>query len=172
MSKHKPSMKTKELSVDLRDRIVLRYKAGEGYRKISAAMKVPMSTVASIIRKWKMFGTTRNFPRAGWPPDGHSVWASQFFCGERRTLQIDNHVCSNSPIRPVWQSGLTEATPDLEFAKEHLKDFQTIRNKILWSDETTVKLFVVNARRYVLRKPGTTHQWSMVVATSCCGDVC
>ncbi|KAI3372222.1 hypothetical protein L3Q82_022660 [Scortum barcoo] len=31
----------------------------EGYRKISAALKVPMSTVASIINKWKKFGTTR-----------------------------------------------------------------------------------------------------------------
>ena len=27
-------------------------------------------------------------------------------------------------------------TPHLEFAKSHLKDSQTMRNKILWSDET------------------------------------
>ena len=66
MSEHKPSMKSKELSVDLRDRIVLRNKSGEGYRKISA-LKVPMSTVASIIRKWKKLGTTRTLPRAGRP---------------------------------------------------------------------------------------------------------
>ncbi|MBN3296042.1 ZBED4 protein, partial [Amia calva] len=31
------------------------------------ALKVPMSTVASIIRKWKKFGTTRTVPRAGRP---------------------------------------------------------------------------------------------------------
>ncbi|KAI3375400.1 hypothetical protein L3Q82_021886, partial [Scortum barcoo] len=65
MSEHKPSMKSKELSVDLRDRIVSRHKSGEGYRKISAALKVPMSTVASIIHKWKKFRTTRTLPRAG-----------------------------------------------------------------------------------------------------------
>ncbi|KAG2456859.1 TCB1 transposase, partial [Polypterus senegalus] len=59
-------MKSKELSVDLRDRIVSRHKSGEGYRKISAALKVLMSTVASIIRKWKKFKTTRTLPRAGW----------------------------------------------------------------------------------------------------------
>ncbi len=58
-------MKSKELSVDLRDRIVSRHRSGEGYRNISAALKVPMSTVASIIRKWKKFGTTRTLPRAG-----------------------------------------------------------------------------------------------------------
>jgi hypothetical protein len=27
-------------------------------------------------------------------------------------------------------------TANLEFVKRHLKDFQTIRNKVLWSDET------------------------------------
>ena len=58
----KPS---KELSVDRRDRIVSRHRSGEGYRKMSAALKVPMSTVASIIHKWKKFGTTRTLPRVG-----------------------------------------------------------------------------------------------------------
>uniref|UniRef100_A0AAQ4NT52 Transposase Tc1-like domain-containing protein n=1 Tax=Gasterosteus aculeatus aculeatus TaxID=481459 RepID=A0AAQ4NT52_GASAC len=58
-------MKSKELSVDLRDRIVSRHRSGQGYRKISAALKVPMSTVASIIWKWKKFGTTRTLPRVG-----------------------------------------------------------------------------------------------------------
>ena len=67
MSEHKPSMESKKLSVDLRDRIVFRNKSGEGYRKCSAALKVPMSTVASIIHKWKKFGTTRTLPRAGRP---------------------------------------------------------------------------------------------------------
>ncbi|KAG2464911.1 TCB2 transposase, partial [Polypterus senegalus] len=60
-------MKSKELSVDLRDRIVSRHKSGKGYRKISAALKVSMSTVASIICKWKKFETTRTLPRAGRP---------------------------------------------------------------------------------------------------------
>ncbi|KAK3512400.1 hypothetical protein QTP70_008742 [Hemibagrus guttatus] len=41
--------------------------SGEGYRKPSAALKVPVSTVASIICKWKKFGTTRTLPRAGRP---------------------------------------------------------------------------------------------------------
>ncbi len=36
-------------------------------QKISAALKVPKSTVASIILKWKTFGTTRTLPRAGRP---------------------------------------------------------------------------------------------------------
>ena len=54
-------MRSKELSVELRDRIVLREKSGEGYQNISAALKVPKNTVAAIILKWKTFGTTKTF---------------------------------------------------------------------------------------------------------------
>ena len=36
-------------------------------------------------------------------------------------------------------------TACLEFAKRHLKDSQTMRNKILWSDETKIELFGLNA---------------------------
>ena len=46
-------------------------------------------------------------------------------------------------------------TARLEFAKRHQKDSQTMRNKILWSDETKMKVFGLNAKRHVWRKPGT-----------------
>ena len=39
----------------------------EGYQKRSAAVKVPKSTEASIILKWKKFGITKTLPRAGRP---------------------------------------------------------------------------------------------------------
>ena len=65
MSEQKP--RSKELSVDLRDRIVSRHRSGEGYQKMSAALKVPRNTVAFIILKWKMFGSTKTLPRAGRP---------------------------------------------------------------------------------------------------------
>jgi hypothetical protein len=32
---------------------------------MSAALKVPKNTAASIILKWKKFGTTKTLPRAG-----------------------------------------------------------------------------------------------------------
>lgn len=43
----------------------------------------------------------------------------------------------------------------MEIAKRHLKDSQTIRNNIVWSDETKIELFGLNAKHYVWRKPGT-----------------
>ena len=54
-------MRLKELSVELRDKIVSRHRSVEGYQNISAALKVPKNTVASIILK----GTTKILPRAG-----------------------------------------------------------------------------------------------------------
>ena len=60
-------MRSKELSVELRDRIVLRHRSGERYQNISAALKAPKNIVASIILKWKKCGTTKTLPRAGLP---------------------------------------------------------------------------------------------------------
>jgi transposase len=52
-------MISKELSIELRDRIVSRHRSGEGYQKIAAKLKVPKNTVASIILKRRKFGTTK-----------------------------------------------------------------------------------------------------------------
>ena len=51
----------------LRDSVVSRHRSGEGYQNISAALKVPTNTVASIILQWKKFGTTKTLPKAGHP---------------------------------------------------------------------------------------------------------
>uniref|UniRef100_A0A8K9UIC9 Sleeping Beauty transposase HTH domain-containing protein n=1 Tax=Oncorhynchus mykiss TaxID=8022 RepID=A0A8K9UIC9_ONCMY len=57
-------MRSNELSVELRDRIVSGHRSGKWYQNISAALKVPKNTVASIIVKWKKFGTTKSLPKA------------------------------------------------------------------------------------------------------------
>jgi hypothetical protein len=46
-------------------------------------------------------------------------------------------------------------TDCLEFSKRHINYSQTMRNKILWSDETNIELYGLNAMRQVWRKPGT-----------------
>ena len=46
-------------------------------------------------------------------------------------------------------------TAHLEFAQGHLKDSQTMRSKILWSDETKIELFGLNAKRCVWKTTGT-----------------
>ena len=48
--------KTKELSCDMRDRIIERHKRGQGYRKFCKEMNLPLSIVWNIIRKSKKYG--------------------------------------------------------------------------------------------------------------------
>ncbi|KAG2469148.1 TC1A transposase, partial [Polypterus senegalus] len=183
-------MKSKELSVDLRDRIVSRHKSGEGYRNISAALKVPMSTVASIIHKWKKFETTRTLPRAGRPSKlsyrGRRALVREVTKNPKVTLSElqRSSVERGEPSRrttisaAIHQSGpysrVARRKPllskrhmaaHLEFAKRHLKDSQTMRNKILLSDETKIELFGVNARCHVWRKPGTAHHQAKTIPT-------
>jgi hypothetical protein len=80
---------------------VLRYRSGEGYKYISAASKVPKNTVASIIPKWKNLGNTKALAIAGSQGrDGqvlqqkYSDRTPEFLCGDGRTFQMDNHLCS------------------------------------------------------------------------------
>ena len=109
-------MRSNELSLELRDRIVLRHRSGEGYQNISVASKVPKNTVASNILKWKKFGTTKTLPRAGrlaklsnWGRrtlfrvvTKNPMVTLEFLCGDGRTFQKENHLCSTPPIRPLW----------------------------------------------------------------------
>ena len=59
--------KTKELSKDIRDKIVDLHKAGMGSKKISKQLGEKLTTVGAIIRKWKKLKVTANLPRSGAP---------------------------------------------------------------------------------------------------------
>jgi hypothetical protein len=117
--------------------------------------------VASIILKWKKFGTIKTLPRAGHLAKlsnrerralGMEVTknpmvtltelqTSSVEMGEpfrRTTISAALHksdlyviVAKQKPPLSKWHM-----TARLEFAKRHLKYSQTMRNKILWSDGT------------------------------------
>ncbi|KAG2459959.1 TC1A transposase, partial [Polypterus senegalus] len=183
-------MRSKELPEELRDRIVARHRSGQGYKKISAAFKVPKSTVASIILKWKTFGTTRTLPRAGRLAKlsyrGRRALVREVKKNPKITLaelqrcsQEMGESCRESTITAaLHQSGLygrvacrkpllsaRHMTARMEFVKRHLKDSEMVRNKILWSDETKIELFGLNSKWYVWRQPGTAHHLSNTVST-------
>ncbi|KAK3556624.1 hypothetical protein QTP70_010818 [Hemibagrus guttatus] len=149
-----------------------------------------MNTLAFIIRKWNKFGITRTLPRAGRPatlinqgekslsqggdqePHGHSQRAPAFLCAERRTFQKKTisaalHQSGLYGRVAKWKPLLSKRhmTAHLEFAKRHLKDSQTMRNKILWSDATKIEHFGLNGKRHVRRKPGTSHHLANTIPT-------
>jgi hypothetical protein len=75
--------------------------------------------MVTIILKWKKFGTSKTLPRADLSTKlshrGRRALirevtknpmvtdrAPKFLCGDRRTFQKDNHLCSTPPIRTLW----------------------------------------------------------------------
>ena len=73
--------KTRELSTDLRQKIIDSHKKGKGYRKISKELDLSLSTVGNIIRKYKNSEhAVANLPRSGRPrklTDGNARWISR-----------------------------------------------------------------------------------------------
>ena len=60
--------KIKELSVDLRQKIINFHKSGNSYSTISNRLAIPRSTVQSVVKKFKRVGTTENLPGRGRKP--------------------------------------------------------------------------------------------------------
>ncbi|KAI4898452.1 hypothetical protein NFI96_011931, partial [Prochilodus magdalenae] len=58
---------SKQLSNDLKTKIVHRHGLGEGYRKLSQRFQLSVSTVRNIVRKWKTTGTVQVKARSGRP---------------------------------------------------------------------------------------------------------
>ena len=148
-------MRSKELSIECRDRIVSRHRSGEGYQNISAALKVSKNTVASIILKWKKFGT---LPRAGClvklsnrekglgqggdqEPDGHSdrakvpLWRWENLPEGQPSLQHS----INQAFIVEWpdksHSSVKGMTACLEFAKRH-RASQIMKNNSRFSNSS------------------------------------
>lgn len=58
---------SKQLSNDLKTKIVQHYGLEEGYKKLSQRCKLSVSTVRNIVRKWKTTGTVLVKARSGRP---------------------------------------------------------------------------------------------------------
>uniref|UniRef100_A0AAY5KXH6 Transposase Tc1-like domain-containing protein n=1 Tax=Esox lucius TaxID=8010 RepID=A0AAY5KXH6_ESOLU len=57
----------KELSKDLHSKVTELYKDGKGYKKISKAFQIPVSTVQSLMKKCKIRESLDTKPRSGRP---------------------------------------------------------------------------------------------------------
>ncbi|KAK3541928.1 hypothetical protein QTP86_008182 [Hemibagrus guttatus] len=81
--------KTKELTEDLRLRIVAAHKSGKGYKTISKCFEVPVATVQSVIKKFKTFHTVKNLRGLGWKPKVTPVLARRIVRGKKESK--DHH---------------------------------------------------------------------------------
>jgi transposase len=156
-------MKTKELSKQVRDKVVEKYRSGLGYKKISETLNIPWSTIKSIIKTLKEYGTTTNLPREGCPPKlMDQAWRAVIREATKRPkislkeLQSSTAEIGVSVHRPYTPQSwaLWEEWPEkshclkkknkqthLVFAKRHVGDSPNIWKKELWSDETKIEHF-------------------------------
>ena len=159
--------KTKELSKDIREKIVDLNKAGMGYKKISKQLGETLTTVGAIIRKWKKHKVTGNLPWSGAArkisPRGISMMMRKVrdqpsttqeelvnnlkavgTTVTKRTISNTLHreglksCCTRNMYRPMYS---------LKFAKEHLEG-DVVRSKI--------ELLGINSTRRVWRKRNST----------------
>ncbi|CAJ0939345.1 unnamed protein product [Ranitomeya imitator] len=153
--------KTRELSEDLRNRIVRKHEQSQGYKSISKDLNVPVSTVRSVIKKCKAHGTVANLPRCG----GKRKIDKRFQRKIVRMLDKEPRLTSKQVQAALQSEGTTVSTRTirrrlnekglygrrprktplltprhkkarLEFAKTYLKKPKTFWKNVLWSDET------------------------------------
>ena len=182
--------KKKELSEDLRQRLVHAHSKGKGYKAISKQYDVPVATVQSIINKYKRYNTVKNLSGRGRKRKVSPKLARKI-CREvnnnprtttkalRETLDRAGTKVSRSTIeRVLHKGGLHGRRPRktpllrekhlkarLAFARGHLKQDPSFWSTILWSDETKLELFGHMDVEYVWRKKGEAYNPKNTVPT-------
>ena len=101
-------MTSKELSIELRDRIVSRHRSGEVFQFFFASLKVPKNTASSII-KWKKFGNTKTLLRAG----------RQAKLNNQRRRALVKEVTKNTIITDMAPEFLWENLPEGQTSLQH-----------------------------------------------------
>ncbi|KAF7242703.1 CCR4-NOT transcription complex subunit 1 [Varanus komodoensis] len=156
----------KELSEDLKKRIVALHKDGLGYKKIAKTLKLSCSTVAKTIQRLNRTGSTQNRPRHG-RPKKWSARAQRHIqrlpLGNRRMSAASiaagvagvegQPVSAQTVRRTLHQIGLQGCCPrrkprlkmmHKKARKQLAEDKQTKEmdywNHVLWSDETKINL--------------------------------
>ncbi len=178
--------KTKELSKDVRDKIVDLHKAGMGYKTIAKQLGEKVTTAGAIIRKWKKHKITVNLPRTGAPckisPRGVSMIMRTVRNQPRTTREdlvndlkaagtkVTKKTIGNTLCREGLKSCSARKVPLLK--KAHVQARLKFANdseenwvKVLWSDETKIELFGINSTRRVWRRRNAAYDPTNTIPT-------
>jgi transposase len=182
--------KTRELSKDIRDKIVDLHKAGMGYKTISKQLGEKVTTVGAIIRKWKTHKVTDNRPRSGAPhkisPRAVSLIVRKVRAKPSTTREelvndlkaagttVTKKTIGNTLRRNGLKSCSARKVPllkkahvqaRLKFANDHLNDSIQDWENVLWSDETKIELFGINTTRRVWREKNSEYNPKNTIPT-------
>ncbi len=178
--------KTKELSKDVRDKIVDLHKAGMSYKTITKQLGEKVTTVGVIILKWKKHKITVNLHRSGAPckisPRGVSMIMRTVRNQSRTTREdlvndlkasgiiVTKNTIGNTLRREGLKSCSARKVPLLKKAhvQAHLKfanDTEENWLKVLWSDEIKIELFGINSTRRVWRRRNAAYDPKNTIPT-------
>ena len=174
----------KELSEDLKRRIVALHEDGQGYKKIANTLKLSCSTVVKIIQRFKRAGSAQNRPRVGRPKNlsaraEHHIQMLSLKDRRRSALSIaadieevvDQLVRAQTICRTLHQIGTHGCHPrrkpflktiHKKARKQFAEDMSTKHidywNHVLWSDEMKINLFGSDGFKHVCRRPGEGYK--------------
>ena len=140
-----------------------------GSTKISETLNIPLSTTKSVIKKWKVYGTTTNWPRVDRPPKFTDQARTALIREATKrpkitlkelqsyTVEIGVSVHGTTLSRTLHRAGLcgrgAKKNPmpkeKNKQTKRHVGDSPNICKKALWSDETKIELFGHHGKRFV-----------------------
>ena len=182
---------SKELSEDLKRRIVALYEDGQGYKKIANTLKLSCSTVAKIIQRFQRAGSTQNRRRVGCPKK-LSVCTERhiqmlYLKDRRRSAvsiaaeieEVGGQPVSAQTIRcTLHQIGVHGCHPrrkpllkmihkkaHKQFAEDMSTKHMDYWNHVLWSDEMKITLFGSDGFKHVWWRPGEEYKDKCVMPT-------
>ncbi|KAG2458804.1 TCB1 transposase, partial [Polypterus senegalus] len=182
--------KSRELSEDLRTKIVEKYQQSQGYKSIFRDLHVPLSTVRNIIKKFTAHGTVANLPGRGWKrkinkrlqrrivrmvdkqPQSSSkhiqaVLQTQGATASAQTIcrHLNEMKCYGRRARRTPLLTQKHKKARLEFAKMYLKKPKSFCANILWTAETKVELFHKAHHLTVYRKRNEAYEEKNTIPT-------
>ncbi len=182
----------REMSQDLRKKMISLHKKGEGYKKISKALLISQNTVAKVVQIFKKDGTATisqrrpGRPRKLTPRQEHLLMRRVEENWHASSLQLSKEVesqtgvtISRDTIRITLQrNGMHGYRPRkkpllkprhkkarLEFARAHVDKDEDYWDSILWSDETKINVFGTDGFKTVWRRKGEEYKEKCMVPT-------
>ncbi len=179
----------REMSQNLRKKIISLHKKGEGYKKISKALLISQNTVAKVVHTFKKDGTATISQRR--PGCERKLTPRQERLLMRRveenrhasSVQLSKEVESQTGLtiscdtirRTLQRNGMHGCRPRkkpllkprhkkacLEFARAHADKDEDYWDSILWSDETKINVFGTDGFKTVAKVRNTkTNAWCL-----------
>ncbi len=175
----------REMSQDLRKKIIYLHKKGEGYKKISKALLISQNTVAKVVQTFKKDGTATisqrrpGRPRKLTPRQERLLMRRVEENRHASSLQLSTEVESQTGVtisrdtirRTLQRNGMHGCRPRkkpllkprhkkarLEFASSHADKDEDYWDSILWSDETKINVFGSDGFKTVWRCKGEEYK--------------